>query len=254
MSNKNKKLNIDKEVLYNLYIIQKMTSNEIAELFKCTSKTIRNYLSKHNIPIRSNSESVKLERSKWSIEKELNRTKKFICTWNEKSEDEKKEINRRKHLSSKINSPSAIQKAKETKLKNHSYRVSKSEDNFYKNLLLFYKFDDVIRGYIDCRYSFNCDFYIKSKDLFIEYQGHQTHGFEPFDEMNESHMFYLEKMKNRHIDMTTWIKRDVLKLECAKRNNIKLLLIYPKNDSYILKNGELKNIGKFNIININDID
>lgn len=64
MSSKNQKINIDKEILYDLYINQKMTSNEIAKYFDCTSKTVRNYLTLHNIPIRQNGEAVKLERSK----------------------------------------------------------------------------------------------------------------------------------------------------------------------------------------------
>lgn len=64
MSSKNKKLNLDKNTLYDLYINQKMTSNEIAELFDCTSKSIRNYLIKYNIPVRQNGEAVALERSK----------------------------------------------------------------------------------------------------------------------------------------------------------------------------------------------
>ena len=41
-----------------------MTSKEIAEIFGCTSKSIRNYLAKYEIPIRQNGEAVKLERTK----------------------------------------------------------------------------------------------------------------------------------------------------------------------------------------------
>lgn len=44
MSSKNKKLNLDKETLYDLYANQQMTSEEIAKIFNCTSKSIRNYL------------------------------------------------------------------------------------------------------------------------------------------------------------------------------------------------------------------
>ena len=52
-------------------------------------------------------------------------------------------------------------------------------------LILFFDRDDIIRQYIDLqKYPFNCDFYIKSKDLFIEYQGHQTHGTKPYDELD----------------------------------------------------------------------
>ena len=64
MSSKNQKININKDTLFDLYINQKMTSKEIAEIFGCTSKSIRNYLAKYEIPIRQNGEAVKLERTK----------------------------------------------------------------------------------------------------------------------------------------------------------------------------------------------
>ena len=63
MSNVNKKLNLDKDTLEDLYINKKMTSQEIANIFNCTSKSIRNYLKSYNIPIRPNGEAVKLQRS-----------------------------------------------------------------------------------------------------------------------------------------------------------------------------------------------
>lgn len=81
MSSKNQKLNLDRETLYDLYINQQYTSKEIVEIFGCTSKSIRNYLTKYGIPVRQNGEAVKLERSKWSAEKEAGRSRKFIQTW-----------------------------------------------------------------------------------------------------------------------------------------------------------------------------
>ena len=52
-------------------------------------------------------------------------------------------------------------------------------------LLIIFEKDDIIRQYYDKdRYPFNCDFYIKSKDLFIEYQGHPSHGYCPFNRNN----------------------------------------------------------------------
>ena len=81
MSNKNQKLNLDRDTLYDLYINQQLTSKEVAEIFGCTSKSIRNYLIKYNIPVRQNGDAVKLERSKWSAEKEMARSRKFMQTW-----------------------------------------------------------------------------------------------------------------------------------------------------------------------------
>ena len=252
MSNINKKLNLDKDTLEDLYINKKMTSQEIADIFNCTSKSVRNYLKSYNIPIRPNGEAVSLQRSHWTDEQEKARSLKFMQTWQDTPEEIKQEITKRR--TANINSPEAIQKAKETKLKNNTYTKSKAEDNFYEQLKSIFADSDIIRGYIDPRYPFNCDFYIKSRDLFIEYQGHQTHGYEPYDPLNPNHWDYLEKQEQLGYDMHTWTVRDPNKLKIAKQNNIMLLLIYPKNNSYLLKNKQLKNLGKINVIDINDIN
>lgn len=253
MSNKNKKLNLDKETLYDLYVNQQMTSEEIAKVFNCTSKSIRNYLINYGIPVRQNGEAVKLQRSKWSTEKEQARSKKFIQNWHDKSDEEKAEITAKR--TKNINSHEAIIKAKETKLKNNTVKKSIAEEEFYNKLILFFDQDDIIRQYIDLqKYPFNCDFYIKSKDLFIEYQGHQTHGTKPYDELDPDCWDEIEEMEKRGYSSTTYTVRDPKKIKTAIDNNLKLLLIYPKNNSYLIKNGTIKNLGHIDIIDINDID
>lgn len=252
MGSKNQKLNLDRDTLYDLYITQKMTSKEVGEIFDCSSKTIRNYLKLYNIPIRQNGESVKLDRSKWSKEKEQARSLKFMNTWKNTPEDIKKEIIVRRTANS--NPPEAIQKARETRIKNNSFIKSKSENAFYDKLCAIFGNNNVLHGYQDNRYPFICDFYIVDKDLFIEYQGHQTHGYEPYDENSIEHEDYLNYMNSRGIDMRTWTERDPKKIQVAKRNNISLLLIYPKHNSYLIKNGNMSNVGKINPIDINDIN
>lgn len=246
----NNSLNIPKDELYDLYINQKLTSNEIAQIYNCSSKTIRNWLSKHDIPIRDDGEAVKLERSKWSNEKELERSKKFHQTWLEKPQEEKDEMQRKRLEHPNTNSPESILKAHQTRLKNGTSNESISELNFIHKLeLIGIDKDDIIHHYIgDSRYPFNCDFYIKSKDLFIEYQGHWTHGPEPFDRNNKNHLEYLNKMENKNINMSTWTIRDPKKLNTAINNKINLLLVYPRNKTYLIQNG------KIITIDINDIN
>lgn len=252
MGKNNKKLNLDKDILYDLYINQQHTSKEIANLYNCSSKSIRNYLTKYNIPVRQLSEAIKLERSKWSDEKEANRSKKFIQTWVDTPENIKKEIIRRR--TKNANSPEAIEKSKITKQLNGTFKKSKAEDDFYRQLCLFFNYSDIVRGYVDeQRYPFNCDFYIKSKDLFIEYQGHQTHGNWPYDSNNAQHIDYCNCLKSSGYDTSTFTKRDPNKLNIAKHNNLNLILIYPRNDSYFVHNGIITSIGKFNITKINDL-
>lgn len=253
MTNKipwNKK-EIDKDLLYDLYVNQELTSEEVAEILGCTSKTVRNYLHRFNIPIRPNGEAVKLQRSKWSDEKELERSRKYHNTWANKSQKEKDDIIRKRLESPNINSPEAIDKAHQTRLQNGTTNKSKSEDDFYNKLLLMgYSEDDIIRNYVnDSRYPYNCDFYIKSKDLFIEYQGHQTHGPDIFDKNNDDHIKLLIKYQDKGYDMTTWFKRDPQKLQTAIKNKINLILVYQKGKIvYYVHNG------KITTININDIN
>mgnify|MGYP003322617474 CR=1 FL=1 len=132
MSNKNKKLNLNKEVLYDLYVNKKLTSKEVANILGCTSKSIRNYLKAYNIPIRSNGEAVKLDRSKWSLEKENNRSIAYMNTWKNMPDELKQQII--KSRTKNINSPEAIQKSKNTKLLNGTNKISKAELSFKNKL------------------------------------------------------------------------------------------------------------------------
>lgn len=76
----------------------------------------------------------------------------------------------------------SLQKEYITKKSHNSFNKSKKEEQFFEYLKLLYNVDDIERQYsIDPRYPFNCDFYIKSEDLFIECNYHWTHGGKPFD-------------------------------------------------------------------------
>lgn len=66
-----------------------------------------------------------------------------------------------------MSSPESQQKHILSMKQNKSFNKSISEDQCYN--LLKEIFPDIIRQYRDVRYPFNCDFYIPSNDLFIEY-------------------------------------------------------------------------------------
>lgn len=252
MSSKNQKLNLDRDTLFDLYINQKLTSNEIADLFDCTSKSIRNYLIKYNIPVRQNGEAVKLERSKWTDEKEKSRSKKFIQNWSDKSEIEKQEINNKRTVG--WHTPDAVQKQIANRIANGTSKQSKAEQEFYNRLRIFVPENDIIHHYTDqLRYPYDCDFYVKSKDLFIEYQGHQTHGPAPYDATDPAHWYYSDRLHDAGFNEKIFTEKDPQKLATAKQTKINLLLIYPKNDSYLVTNGQIKNIGKFDVAKINDL-
>lgn len=84
-------------------------------------------------------------------------------------------------------------KINQTKRKNNSFSISKPEDTLYDILCNRYGKNDIIRQYKSDVYPFNCDFYIISKKMFIEYQGTWLHGNHPFDANNKSDIQTLNK-------------------------------------------------------------
>ena len=125
------------------------------------------------------------------------------------------------------------QKEYNTKKKNKSFNTSKPEKLCYK--LLKEKYNDTIYQFRDLkRYPFNCDFYIPSLDLFIEYQGSEFHGKRPYLGTSED-LEIVKKWqirgdqicKNEHKQnsryyamINIWTIKDPLKRKTAKDNNL----------------------------------
>ncbi len=134
-----------------------------------------------------------------------------------------------------------------TKRKNHTFNTSKQEEDLYKKLIDKYGKDDVVRQYKSDVYPFACDFYIKSKDLYIEFQGMWTHGKHPYNKDSEEDNLVLEQWKEKAKTskfyknaIETWTVRDVKKRECAKKNNLNYLEFFTIN-YYIIAINELTN-------------
>ena len=189
------------------------------------------------------SSNVKLQSTRENL------SKKALERWENKTEEEKqdfatlmKKVNtgrpsingyntwsREKQIMSNI-------KSHITKKKNGSYGKSKEEDDVYKILCEKFSSEDIERQYKDKRYGFDgdffaCDFYIKSKDLFIEYQGYWTHGnynsylYGPFDKNNPKHIELYNKWKQKNtkyynIAIHVWTVTDPLKRKVAAENNL----------------------------------
>lgn len=96
---------------------------------------------------------------------------------------------------------------------------SKQEQYIYN--LLKQKYSDIVNHYTDkYRYPYICDFYIPSLDLFIEYQGHQSHGGHPYNKDDENDIVLANKIKEIFGNNLTFTKRDPEKREIAKKNNL----------------------------------
>lgn len=114
-------------------------------------------------------------------------------------------------------------------IKNNSFKYSKTE----KIIFLFLKenYPDVIRQYKESRYPFKCDFYIPTKDLFIEYNGYWTHGGHPFDENNPDDINKLNKWKSKDnkiykAAIKTWTIKDPLKIKTFNENKLNYIILW----------------------------
>ena len=139
----------------------------------------------------------------------------------------------------RANTPEVIQKAIDTKKKRHTLNTSKVEQLFKKYLNNNFA-NNFEYNYKSELYPFNCDFYIKSLDLYIEIQGNWTHGDHPFDENNENDLKRLEYMKSKNSGyyqnaIETWTIRDINKRNIAKQNNLNYLEIFSKNIDDVIK-------------------
>lgn len=138
----------------------------------------------------------------------------------------------------RCNTKEAKRKEYLTKKKNNSFNKSKPEDICYE--LLKEKYSDIIRQYRSEEYPFNCDFYIPSLNLYIEYQGSHFHKGHPFDENNPNDISELNRLneklnrynKKSQYDMIiyTWTNLDVRKRKIAKENNLNWIEFFNINE------------------------
>ena len=124
--------------------------------------------------------------------------------------------------------------------KHETINISKPEKEIHQ--LLLTKFLDTISQYREERYPFNCDFYIPSLDVFIEYNGSWTHGFHPYNPNNPEDLSIVnqwklmakekEKLNNKKSFYSqaiyTWTNLDVRKREIAIKNNLNYYVFYNK--------------------------
>lgn len=166
--------------------------------------------------------------------------KKFKATWSQKSEEELNVIYNKFRKSfaatwakkTDQEKQSYVQKMQETKRRNGTFNTSKKEDQIY-NLLISKFSNDVIRQYSSVDYPFACDFYIKSKDLYIEINFNWTHGQHPFncnsvEDQNTLQLWTKKAMTSDFykVAINVWTVRDIQKLQAAKQNKLNYLCFY----------------------------
>lgn len=125
-----------------------------------------------------------------------------------------------------------VSKNIETKRTNGTFNTSHPETTLYDLLITTFGEDDILTQYNqDPQYPFCCDFYIKSRDMFIELNAFWTHGghwynpIAPCDTktvqvwLSEGTEFY----KNA---VDTWTISDVHKRQTAKDNNLNYIVFW----------------------------
>ena len=201
--------NYSQEAVFDLYIKQNKSNEDLQKLWQCKEGTVSKVLAHYNIhkdKARANEIAFQKKFEKWGSE----------AAYNEYM----------------------VSKGISVKKANGTQTTSSTETNIYNSLLAYFGSTDIIRFYRDSRYSslkgykFQCDFYIKSLDIFIEYQGNWTHGYQPFDN-SMSCLDQLNDWRQKAIKsdyyaeaIDVWTRRDIEKLDSVKRNKIKFVSIY----------------------------
>ena len=136
-----------------------------------------------------------------------------------------------------IHSEPILFKINETKRKNHTFNTSKSEERCYSILIEHFSANDVERQYKSDLYPFQCDFYIKSINTYIECNFHWTHGGHLFDLNNKDDIKKLEQLNEKaktskfyNNAIKVWTERDVNKHNVANKNNLNYLVFYNEKD------------------------
>ena len=130
-----------------------------------------------------------------------------------------------------LNSKDVLYRIHNTKLINRSYRKSIPENKLYSMLCDKFGSDDVVRQFRSKRYPFNCDFYIKSLDLFVELNAFWCHNGHWFDVDNENDLKLVDFWFNKGTDfyqraIYIWTISDVKKRLCAKENNLNYVVFW----------------------------
>ena len=143
----------------------------------------------------------------------------------------------RRFLSVRNSSPKFQAHQLEVKKKNGTLNTSGAEKKALPMLQGLFGVENVLSPYRDSRYPFNCDFYIKSLDLFIELNITWTHGGRPYIPEDPECRSLLMKWREKAQEskyyrnaIYTWTDLDVRKQSMAKKEHLNYLMFYKMKD------------------------
>lgn len=115
-----------------------------------------------------------------------------------------------------------------TKRRNQSFNTSLVEYRLGELLKKQFGSDDVFNNYVSDVYPYKCDYYIKSRDMYIELNAHWSHGghwYNPdkdFDIISD----WLGKSEFYKNAVKTFSERDVEKRNVARMNNLNYVVFW----------------------------
>lgn len=115
------------------------------------------------------------------------------------------------------------------KRQNGTFNTSACQDVLYCMLQSVFGTDDVDSEYSCDEYPHFCDFYVKSRNLFIELNAHPTHGGHWFDSGKDA--VRLTEIREKHMPMYdqevyVWTDLDVRKRNVARANNLNYVVFW----------------------------
>ena len=133
---------------------------------------------------------------------------------------------REKQLSS-VRSKEVNDKRNATKRKNNSFNMSLSEYRLGEMLKELFGAENVISNYVSDVYPFRCDYYISSRDLYIELNAHWSHGGHWYTDKDAKTIEeWKSKSKFYKNSAETFAVRDVNKRMTAKENQLNYIVFW----------------------------
>jgi tRNA1(Val) A37 N6-methylase TrmN6 len=125
------------------------------------------------------------------------------------------------------------QKVSNSKRENNTFHTSLTEDNMYEILCQIFGADDIERQFSSIDYPYLCDFYVISRDMYIELNASWTHGYHWFDGLSESDCKKLSELKSKSDSnnyyanaVYVWSERDIEKRECARKHKLNYIVFW----------------------------
>lgn len=130
--------------------------------------------------------------------------------------------------------PAMMTKIIEKKKQNGTLVTSKPEAKLYDLLCQQFGCENVVRQYQSDVYPFACDFYIRSRNLYIEHNVCWTHGGHWFEENCSADQDKLKQWSQKDSKyyanaIDTWTVRDVSKRKTAAKHNLNYVVFWKAN-------------------------